>query len=155
MKLRVKRPVKKRVVRKAAPAEGEEQQYGNIPPEKVRVKREKAARKGYEDKLATDPDHRPLKKKKAPIDDTELEENESVKPEVPDYSEEEQTSPKTSDPEVNEYDDEDDYDYEDEARFRPGRNLPRNPFAPWFWLLYLQRIRGRGRAVLAIILLPE
>ena len=117
----VKRPVKKRVVRKAAPAEGEEQQYGNIPPEKVRVKREKAARKGYEDMLATDPDHRPLKKKKAPIDDTELEENESVKPEVPDYSEEEQTSPKTSDPEVNEYDDEDDYDYEDEARFRPGR----------------------------------
>lgn len=113
----VKRPVKKRPVRKAAPSEDEEQQYGNIPPQKVRVKREKAARKGYEDMLATDPDRKPVRKKKAPEDETGKE-NESVKPE---YSKEEKVSSKAPVKENSEYDDTDDYDYVDEVRFRPGR----------------------------------
>lgn len=115
-----KKPVKKRVVRREAPAEGEAQQYGNIPPENVRVKREKAARRGYEDMLATDPEHKPLKKKKAVIDDIDTDENESVKSESARQTAEAKAVPKVPEPEVDDYDD-DDYDYEDEARFRPGR----------------------------------
>lgn len=115
-----KKPVKKRVVRREAPAEGEAQQYGNIPPENVRVKREKAARRGYEDMLATDPEHKPLKKKKAVIDDIDTDENESVKSESARQTAEAKAAPKIPEPEVDDYDD-DDYDYEDEARFRPGR----------------------------------
>ena len=113
-----KKPVKKRVVRREAPAEGEAQQYGNIPPENVRVKREKAARRGYEDMLATDPEHKPLKKKKAVIDDIDTDENESVKSESARQTAEAKAAPKVPEPEVDDYDD---YDYEDEARFRPGR----------------------------------
>lgn len=115
-----KKPVKKRVVRREASAEGEAQQYGNIPPENVRVKREKAARRGYEDMLATDPEHKPLKKKKAVIDDIDTDENESVKSESARQTAEAKAAPKVPEPEVDDYDD-DDYDYEDEARFRPGR----------------------------------
>ena len=115
-----KKPVKKRVVRREAPAEGEAQQYGNIPPENVRVKREKAARRGYEDMLATDPEHKPLKKKKAVIDDIDTDENESVKSESARQTAEAKAAPKVPEPEGDDYDD-DDYDYEDEARFRPGR----------------------------------
>ena len=115
-----KKPVKKRVVRREAPAEGEAQQYGNIPPENVRVKREKVARRGYEDMLATDPEHKPLKKKKAVIDDIDTDENESVKSESARQTAEAKAAPKVPEPEVDDYDD-DDYDYEDEARFRPGR----------------------------------
>lgn len=115
-----KKPVKKRVVRREAPAEGEAQQYGNIPPENVRVKREKAARRGYEDMLATDPEHKPLKKKKAVIDDIDTDENESVNSESARQTAEAKAAPKVPEPEVDDYDD-DDYDYEDEARFRPGR----------------------------------
>ena len=115
-----KKPVKKRVVRREAPAEGEAQQYGNIPPENVRVKREKAARRGYEDMLATDPEHKPLKKKKAVIDDIDTDENESVKSESARQTAEAKAAPKVPESEVDDYDD-DDYDYEDEARFRPGR----------------------------------
>ncbi len=115
-----KKPVKKRVVRREAPAEGEAQQYGNIPPENVRVKREKAARRGYEDMLSTDPEHKPLKKKKAVIDDIDTDENESVKSESARQTAEAKAAPKVPEPEVDDYDD-DDYDYEDEARFRPGR----------------------------------
>lgn len=39
------------------------QQYGNIPPEKVRTKRELAVKKGYEDMLATDPKSAEAKKR--------------------------------------------------------------------------------------------
>lgn len=49
----------------------EEQKYGNIPPEKVRVKRERAVKDSYEDMLATDPNRKPMNKKKAvPAEDT-------------------------------------------------------------------------------------
>lgn len=57
--------------RTAAPATdaSSEQRYANIPPEKIRTKREKAVRKGYEDMLATDPNRRPLKKKRTEIEE--------------------------------------------------------------------------------------
>ncbi|MBC5688513.1 hypothetical protein H8S37_06155 [Mediterraneibacter sp. NSJ-55] len=57
--------------RTAAPATDtpSEQRYANIPPEKIRTKREKAVRKGYEDMLATDPNRRPLKKKRTEIEE--------------------------------------------------------------------------------------
>lgn len=42
------------------------QKYANIPPEKVRVKREKVVRQNYEEMLATDPNRKPVKKKPAP-----------------------------------------------------------------------------------------
>lgn len=54
----------------------EEQRYGNIPSEKVREKKERAVKKGYEDMLSTDPGHKQKKKKPAPekIKEPELEE---------------------------------------------------------------------------------
>lgn len=42
----------------------EEQRYGNIPPEHVRAKKEKAVRKGYEDMLAAGEKKKPVKKKR-------------------------------------------------------------------------------------------
>ena len=41
------------------------QQYGNIPPEKVRTKRELAVKQGYEDMLAADPKSAEAKKRAA------------------------------------------------------------------------------------------
>lgn len=41
----------------------ETQRYSNIPPEKVRTKKEKAVRQNYEDMLAADPSRKPVKKK--------------------------------------------------------------------------------------------
>ncbi len=41
------------------------QRYGNIPPDKIRAKKEHAVRKGYEDMLSTDPNYKPPKKKKS------------------------------------------------------------------------------------------
>ncbi|MCU6748794.1 hypothetical protein OCV51_14250 [Faecalicatena acetigenes] len=55
--------------RSTAPAE--EQKYANIPPERIRTKRETAVKKGYEDMLATDPGRRPVKKRRtAPSENT-------------------------------------------------------------------------------------
>lgn len=45
------------------------QRYGNIPPEKVRVKREKAVKNNYDDMLAADPNKRPVKKKRPASDE--------------------------------------------------------------------------------------
>lgn len=42
--------------------------YGNIPPEKIRAKREQAVRSSYEEMLATDPNSKFAKKKKASTD---------------------------------------------------------------------------------------
>ncbi len=39
------------------------QYYGNIPPEHIRAKRERAVRQSYEEMLATDPNYKPRKKK--------------------------------------------------------------------------------------------
>lgn len=54
---------RKKAVHKTADG-SDEQRYGNIPPEKVRVKKEHAVKQGYEDMLSTDPNHKPVKKKK-------------------------------------------------------------------------------------------
>lgn len=42
---------------------GETQRYSNIPPEKVRMKKERTVRQNYEDMLAADPNRKPVKKK--------------------------------------------------------------------------------------------
>ena len=63
-----KKPVKKRRTEDSEPAE--EKRYSNIPPEKVRTKREKAARKSYGDMLETGTiDKKAVKKKKKQLED--------------------------------------------------------------------------------------
>lgn len=66
-----------KTVKKAAPkkrpvsaSEGEkaEQKYANIPPERVRTKKEKAVRQAYEDMLSTDPNYKPKRKKSSDED---------------------------------------------------------------------------------------
>ncbi|RGT70466.1 hypothetical protein DWX08_14245 [Ruminococcus sp. AF18-22] len=70
------RPVKRTsqrqpVKRTGSAAPAEEQKYANIPPERIRTKRETAVKKGYEDMLATDSGRRPVKKKRtAPAEST-------------------------------------------------------------------------------------
>ena len=59
-----KKPVKKRHAEDHS-EEAEERKYANVPSEKVRAKREKAVRKGYEDMLSTDPDSKSSRKKKS------------------------------------------------------------------------------------------
>ena len=70
-----KKPVKKRTVQRSE--DEDEQRYGNIPSEKVRSKKEKAVRKGYEDMLATDPDRKPVRKKKSSSSEKTKEASES------------------------------------------------------------------------------
>ena len=100
-----KKPVKKRRTEDSEPAE--EKRYSNIPPEKVRTKREKAARKSYGDMLETGTiDKKAVKKKKKQLEDetSEIRRN---------------TQNKKYEAEVDEYDD-DEY-YDDVPRFRPLR----------------------------------
>ena len=100
-----KKPVKKRRTEDSEPAE--EKRYSNIPPEKVRTKREKAARKSYGDMLETGTiDKKAVKKKKKQSEDetSEIRRN---------------TQNKKYEAEVDEYDD-DEY-YDDVPRFRPMR----------------------------------
>lgn len=59
-----KRPVSADTGSRKPASDSDEQRYSNIPPEKVRVKREKAVRDSYEDMLAADPDRKPVKKKR-------------------------------------------------------------------------------------------
>ncbi len=54
----------RRAAVKKSSVESEERRYGNIPPDKVRAKKEHAVRKGYEDMLSTDPNYKPPKKKR-------------------------------------------------------------------------------------------
>ena len=90
----------------------EEQKYGNIPAERIRDKREKAVRKGYEDMLATDPDSKAAKKKKKEEAETAKAKEDVKSRKMDDYDDE-----KSSDDE-----DDDEYEYVDEyPRFRPGR----------------------------------
>lgn len=100
-----KKPVKKRRTEDSEPAE--EKRYSNIPPEKVRTKRENAARKSYGDMLETGTiDKKAVKKKKKQLEDetSEIRRN---------------TQNKKYEAEVDEYDD-DEY-YDDVPRFRPMR----------------------------------
>ena len=59
-----KRPVSSDTGSRKPAGENTQQRYSNIPPEKVRVKREKAVRDSYEDMLASDSDRKPVKKKR-------------------------------------------------------------------------------------------
>lgn len=114
-----KKPVKRRRP-ETAPAD-EEKRYSNIPPEKVRNKREKAARKGYEDMLATgsiDSDA-VRKKRKRFEDDADKNRKASSVKSSPDRRNAAKASPKKPEPEADEYDD-DEY-YDDEPRFRAMR----------------------------------
>lgn len=134
-----KKPVKKRPSQKPASSD-EEQRYANIPTEKVRAKREKAVRKGYEEMLATDPNRKPVKKKKTQVDeDTKMaakpgakakstsEDTESMKSvsdradrrkrPVRKHDAEVETSRKKYQPEI----EEDEYEYDDTPRFRVMR----------------------------------
>lgn len=114
------RPVKKRSVQNTPVSGAEEKRYSNVPPERVRTKHEKAARKSYEDMLATGTIGKPVKKRKAqPEEDTRAIPRTSstgtVKTAAP-----ARTSAKRPEPEADEY--EDDY-YEDTPRFRVMRVL--------------------------------
>ena len=103
-----KKPVKKRSVQESG-SDGQEKRYSNIPSEKVRTKHEKAARKGYEDMLATGTIPKPDKKKKQVKDDTKA--LRSAAAEKPD----------TKAAKNDDYDDYDDDYYEDAPRFRVMR----------------------------------
>lgn len=63
------KPAQKRPAAGSNTASGNSQQkYGNIPPEKVRVKKEQAVKQSYEDMLSTDPNRKPVKKKRPDSD---------------------------------------------------------------------------------------
>lgn len=110
---------KRKAVRKSM-AESGEQRYGNIPPEKVRTKKEHAVRKGYEDMLSTDPNYKPVKKKRTLAE----EEAQSVKKERPVPA---KKRPDTKASLEDEYEEDDEADYDDTeyvtARFRVPRIL--------------------------------
>ena len=100
-----------------AGASDEEKRYSNIPPERVRTKHEKAARKGYEDMLATGAIGKPLKKKARPADETKTISSAAPAEKKASHA---NASSRKSEPEFDEY--EDDY-YDDTPRFRPMRIL--------------------------------
>lgn len=108
---------KRKAVRKSM-AESGEQRYGNIPPEKVRTKKEHAVRKGYEDMLSTDPNYKPVKKKR-PLQEEEVQ---PVKKERPVPA---KKRPDTKASLEDEYEEDDEADYDDTeyvaARFRIPR----------------------------------
>lgn len=108
---------KRKAVRKSM-AESGEQRYGNIPPEKVRTKKEHAVRKGYEDMLSTDPNYKPVKKKR-PLPEEEVQ---PVKKERPVPA---KKRPDTKASLEDEYEEDDEADYDDTeyvaARFRIPR----------------------------------
>jgi len=110
---------KRKAVRKSM-AESGEQRYGNIPPEKVRTKKEHAVRKGYEDMLSTDPNYKPVKKKRTLAE----EEVQHVKKERPVPA---KKRPDTKASLEDEYEEDDEADYDDTeyvtARFRVPRIL--------------------------------
>ena len=74
----------------------EEQHYGNIPPEHVRAKKEKAVRKGYEDMLAAGEKKKPVRKKRVrPEEDTETESHKKpVTRKAKDHSDTDEETPK-------------------------------------------------------------
>ena len=103
-----------------------EQYYGNIPPEHVRAKRERAVRQSYEEMLATDPNYKPRKKKsdaeKLP-QKKRTENPESVSETSKKRPEPEKKRPATK-PEYEEeddFDEDDDYIYYVPAKYRVVR----------------------------------
>ena len=61
----------------AAPSGNSPQKYGNIPPEKIRAKKEQAVKQSYEDMLSTDPNRKPVKKRRT---DSDLERQPAKRP---------------------------------------------------------------------------
>lgn len=111
------RPARKRPESASVSEDGEENRLGNIPSEKVRTKREKAVRKGYNDMLSTDPRHKASAKKSSPDISDEKETEKSVSAKRRDA---EKISRKTPEPEIDDFYDDDDYE-ETVSRFRPAR----------------------------------
>ena len=113
-----------RRVRKISEAEENEgQRYSNIPDKKVRAKRERAMREGYEEMLAADPNHKPVKKKKVSDDETETSAPAKKKSALA-RPVEKRAVTKVKEPEYDDYDEYDDYeDDEPKARFRVLRVL--------------------------------
>lgn len=119
-----KRPVKKRPAQTSAEEPAEEKRYSNIPPEKVRTKHGNAARKGYEDMLATGEIGKVKRKKKFQEDEDDTKTIEKITSSK--AADSKKTAVKAAkkakpepEPEVDNYDD-DDY-YEDAPRFRAMR----------------------------------
>lgn len=113
----LKKPIEKKAVEKkpvskrTASSDADEKRYSNIPPEKVRTKRESAVRKGYEDMLATGTiDTDKVKKSKAAKSSAKTAKQDKTKYDT-------KASKRIQEPEVDEYDD---Y-YEDAPRFRAMR----------------------------------
>ena len=134
-----KKPVKRRAVQGAGSADAEDKRYSNIPPEKVRTKREKAARQGYEDMLATGTISKPSRKKSKAEEDTTA----IRRPADKTAAKQPAPKPSTKKAEVDEYDDDDEY-YDDEPRFRAMRIILGIISTLGFALLHLQRICDRA-----------
>ena len=116
-----KKPVRKRHPEGARPEE--EKRYSNLPPEKVRTKRGNAARKSYEEMLATGTIGKtPVKRKKAAEENEtgEIRRKSSGKGTPERRSTPVKSASRKYEPEPDIY--EDDY-YDDEPRFRPMRIL--------------------------------
>ena len=112
-----KKPVKKRPSQSSHAEEPEEKRYSNIPPEKVRTKHEKSARKSYENMLATGAIGKPVKKKKVQPAEEEPVSGTSASPAA--RKKTAKPAAKPVEPEYDDYDD-DDY-YESSPRFRAMR----------------------------------
>lgn len=108
----------RRSVAKKSGSSSGEQRYGNIPPDRVRAKKEHAVRKGYEDMLSTDPNYKPPKKKRPASED----ETEPAKRERP-ASVKQRPHTKIEEPEDDDVEDEE-MEYEEvKGRFRLPRIL--------------------------------
>lgn len=104
-------------VKRSGTASGE-QRYGNIPPDKVRAKKEHAVRKGYEDMLSTDPNYKPPKKKKTV---SEMDDMSSAKGKRPESVKQ---RPHTKAELEDNHDEDEEMEYEEaKARFRIPRIL--------------------------------
>ena len=113
------RPAKKRTEESSSSETAEDKRYANIPSEKVRAKREKAVRKGYEDMLSTDPKHKAVRKKAA---DDKDDEKETLKASSGKRCDDVKAARKAPEPEFDDSYDDDDFDYDDVVpRFRAMR----------------------------------
>lgn len=119
----VKKAVPKKRPSSVQKEEMEEQKYANIPPEKVRMKKEKAVRQAYEDMLSTDPDYKPKKKKSSQGETTVSEKAvkkkvEGIQPSKEKRQEAEKKRPvKASKRYEDDYDDENEYDDDYDEEF--------------------------------------
>lgn len=64
----------------SAPTKNNKTQYSNIPPERVRAKKETVVKQSYEDMLATDPNRKPAVKKRKPAPTQDATQKKPVSP---------------------------------------------------------------------------